>query len=291
MQQACVESVLPPTRHHHVDHCTKEMNYITINSLSEIKSVLNEQQEQSSLILFDLDNTLMETAQTLGTDQWFDKQYEQRVQCGETAAQALGNILPLYHEVQRVTSVNIIEESTPNVINELRIQGHMVIGFTARGHVLEEATRQQLKSIGINFAVAFDHKHHIQLLEESDLFFDRGVVYCGGQNKGFCLPHVLTYLRNEFSQIPDSMLFIDDKIKNVQAVVKKAQELNLQCTGFHFTRLANKLSVDASIVAEQEKTFKRKVLSNEDAKILVDSKRREIEYPGLQLLCHAAAKP
>lgn len=287
MQQESVQTLLTPIRNSRAVNGDLHQGYQEITCLKDIKLVLNS--EHSSLVLFDIDNTLIKTAQQLGSDQWFDDQLAQRKAQGQSSGEAVNNTLPLYYAVQKVTRVQLLEESTPQLINELRNDGHMVFGFTSRGYELEEATRQQLKEFGINFGLAFDETNHKIELNQHSVYFDKGIIYCNGRNKGLCLPDILEYLRVSFSQVPESMVFIDDKFSNIQAVVTMAKQLKIPCSGFHFTRLANELIVNAGIVKQQEESFKRKILSNEDASTLDVAKRREVTHPGLQLLCDSIA--
>lgn len=285
MQQASVQTVFPPLRNSSATNGGMQHDCQEIKCLEDIKLILNS--EQSSLILFDIDNTIIKTAQQLGSDQWFDNQLAHRTAQGENSAEAVKNILPLYHAVQRATPVQLIEHSTPKLINELRNDGHMVFGFTSRGHELAEATRQQLKGVGINLGLAFDETNNKTLLNQHPVYFDKGIIYCNGRNKGLCLPDILEYLRVFFSQVqaPESIVFIDDKLSNVQAVGAMANQLKIPCSGFHFTRLANELMVDAGVVKQQEESFKRKILSDSDAKTLEVAKRREVTHPWVTALC------
>ena len=66
--------------------------------------------------MFDIDNTLMEPTQTLGSDQWFYHQKEQYVLKGMTPSDALEQALSEWMSIQSVTKVKVVEPGTKDLV-------------------------------------------------------------------------------------------------------------------------------------------------------------------------------
>lgn len=157
----------------------------------------------NDIVVFDIDNTILEPAQTLGSDQWFEyllKKYDNSVD------KALGDWLA----VQRQTKVVAVESETPALIRDLQNRGMTVISLTARPAELSQASNQQLLSVGVKFK-----KIAPVVLENAT--YDFGIIFIGpGANKGVVLQQFL----KKTALFPTRILFVDDKQKNVNNMDK-----------------------------------------------------------------------
>src|SRR4051812_33940238 len=89
--------------------------------INEILGYINS----GTLVVFDLDNTVMEPVQMLGSDQWFDslvKLFDGNIE----------RAVDVWQNVQRKTEMKTVEPGTPDLIRGLRSRGLHVLALTAR---------------------------------------------------------------------------------------------------------------------------------------------------------------
>lgn len=97
-------------------------SFVFIVSLSaEIHEILNINQlksfiEEDTLILFDIDNTIMEPIQELCTDQWFCSQRKVYEEQGMILSEALEKALEEWISVLHVTKVRPVENHVSTFI-------------------------------------------------------------------------------------------------------------------------------------------------------------------------------
>lgn len=83
-------------------------NIIEIKHFNELQTYL----KPDTLIMLDVDNTLMEAVQELGQDQWFRYRLDTYISSGINKADALENALAEWEAVQFLTKVKVVEEGT-----------------------------------------------------------------------------------------------------------------------------------------------------------------------------------
>lgn len=142
--------------------------------------------DSETWVVFDLDNTVMEPAQTLGTDQWYDYMVK-KLGSDEPA-------LAVWSRVQDRTQMIPVEPTTPDLIKNLQQEHIRVFALTARPKDSIPTTITQLKSIGVEF--------------------ERVVAVGPGANKG----EVLSLEIQKASVMPAKVVFVDDKAKHVRNV-------------------------------------------------------------------------
>jgi hypothetical protein len=189
--------------------------------------------QPGSLCLFDVDETLISNRQSLGCPKWrgWVKPHLGAVQRHYPLYDAL-----TFFIAQKVPYVPC-EPSTPALIADLS-ESATVCGFTARGRTqwystevegVDRFTHDQLKRVGIDF-----HRQKLpgdlhQL--NPDYFYD-GIIF--SRNEGL-KGEVLIRLFNEISYRPGLLIFVDDRLDQVQSVEKAALELGIPFIGFWYT--------------------------------------------------------
>lgn len=206
---------------------------------------------QRPLIIFDLDNTIMEpfSEDERGSDQWFCAMLQATKQLCGNFKMAVEHIFPLYADLQQTLRVKPVEAETVQLIEELRENGITVIGLTARSFPLVNCTREQLRSIGVTFS----HRElvFIPTAFADDLVspaqFTNGIMFCGLNDKGCALKALLkvftqqTVLSDETQTPYDSLIFIDDKKSSLLSVQEAAQELGIPFIGLRYGYLDEKV--------------------------------------------------
>lgn len=170
----------------------------SFTALAEIKEVRSMSEalsgiQRTDIVVFDIDNTILEPIQTIGSDQWYEYTLEEYKKDGFDSASAQDRTAKDWALVQYATQVRPVETLTPLLIKNLQDRGVLVITLTARPNDLKPITMNQLESIGVN-------------VESTKALF------ANGQNKGVLLND---YLKAN-NLHPARLIFVDDKQKNVK---------------------------------------------------------------------------
>ncbi|HJM68665.1 MAG TPA: DUF2608 domain-containing protein [Candidatus Babeliales bacterium] len=194
---------------------------IETNNLEDILGHVTK----NSVVLFDLDNTLVQPKNTyVGSDPWFTELFKKEKDVNLALADyCLGLILV---ELQPVAN------NTIKVLNKIKKSGVPTIGFTARNFYISSITIEYLKDIGITFNgpgipkhkfVYYSHKDHPSIYQD-------GIFFCGPNEKEAVVPFFI----KEFPQKPNKIVFVDDKLKNLETVKKIVDKMGLDFVGFRY---------------------------------------------------------
>src|SRR6187200_2380590 len=73
-----------------------------------------------TLILLDIDDTLLLPTQTLGTDIWFQYRFKQNLSKGLSDSLALEKAISDWEAIRMLTDVKVVEEGTASIIEDLQ---------------------------------------------------------------------------------------------------------------------------------------------------------------------------
>lgn len=165
--------------------------------------------DAETVVIFDLDNTVLQAVQTLGTDQFFSFLVQTAESQGITGEAAKEWALDRATPIQPVTRVEAVEATTPMLIDRLQRRGITVFALTARPTAWSEGTIRQVQSLGVDFRIT---SPALENAIPGAGTSQNGVIFLAkGANKGEAL---LAFLKHT----PKKILFIDDKLSNVQSV-------------------------------------------------------------------------
>lgn len=185
-----------------------------VREIQSIEEII-EEITNKTLVIFDIDNTVLKPAtergndEWLGSDQWFYFLLK-ILQEHKRSPNALREAEQIWNRSQSYINTKPVEPSTPALIAGLQKKGVKVIALTARSHAIAPITRQQLFTNGIDFALnPLEHEGSLKIDDYAT--YERGIVYQGeGNDKGTTLVNLLEKLEIK----PQKIIFIDDKLKN-----------------------------------------------------------------------------
>ncbi|MCI0458028.1 MAG: DUF2608 domain-containing protein [Gemmataceae bacterium] len=184
-----------------------------IMSMKEIVSSIDE----TTLLVLDVDNTVIEPEGNLGSDQWWYflvAKYQQIDKMEEKKAHR--EAMDLWNKTQWLITVRAVETLTPGIIKQQQQRGVKVMGFTARTPDIAEKTLEQLQSIGVDYSNHPIHAKDFKFqLDGGSARYTKGVLFIGeGNDKGKALVQFLKTIAFNAKRI----VFVDDKEKNVESV-------------------------------------------------------------------------
>ena len=129
--------------------------------------------------------------------------------------QGFDKTLSKWLEVQKVTKVKPIEEATPSMIQRLQGQGITIMALTARPTEIANATRAQLKSVGIDLSRTAPLASSLEIEGKDEVArYEGGILFAGKNQKGAILTKFLTTTGIH----PERVVFTDDKAKHTGTV-------------------------------------------------------------------------
>ena len=109
-------------------------------------------------------------------------------------------------------SYQLCESDLPSTLSEFKKNNFEIILLTARG----DKCHQNLKDTLLKFDVYHHLNTSFSFLGSNSTSYQDGIIYCSGNHKGEILKSFLQ--QNKYH--PDQIVFVDDKPKNLEHVLK-----------------------------------------------------------------------
>lgn len=222
-----------------------------------------------TLVILDIDDTLLIPAQTLGTDVWFISRLEHHLQTKQDRFLALDRALAEWEAVRHLTDVKIVEEGTEEIIHEIQKNNVAVMGLTTQGLALATRTIVQLKSLSIDLSKTAPSDQDCYFINgPTGVLYRKGILFTSGTVKGTALT---TFLDN-IHYHPKHIVFINDKKTHLHDVEKSVESRNIPFTGLRYSYSDERVANFCKEIAEIQwthSTFGR-ILSDEEAAVLLN---------------------
>lgn len=234
---------------------------VETNSIESVKT----HADPNTLILFDIDNTLIEPVQELGTDQWFEHRIMEYKALGLPSGEAKEKALSEYVAIHSITKVKPVEKITPSFIAQLQQEGYVCMGLTSRGLSLATRTVEQLKSVGIELTQTAPSKEDFYFTNHHGVLYRAGILFASGTHKGNALVKLLHHLH----LIPEKIVFIDDKLQQLKDTQKALENDGIAFVGLRYGFLDEKVANFRKVVADIQFAHFGHILSDEEAALLI----------------------
>ena len=231
-----------------------QVTHYETNNFAKIASIYHQQatNPEKTLLVFDIDNTLLTMTQSLGGVGWWDWQYD-LLKNHPDSNQLLAKNFDELEKIQGLLFQLIKVEPTDPVVKLFLInasnEGSSLLAITARGSLFSNITLNQLQEnhfIDGNQKPLFSSKglklnnHKTSAAGPlkcaaltQDLSYQQGILYLNGTNKGQALQCILRHAETTYH----SILFVDDSARNVDAVEKAfSSQTHLQLITILFNR-------------------------------------------------------
>lgn len=249
------------------------VTFFTLSASAEIIEVkhltdLKKQLKPETLVIFDLDNTLMEPVQDLGTDHWGSYQIQKYMKQGLSKEAACKKVQFEWMAVQNITQVKPVEPSTPKLIEELQKSGYQMIGLTGRSQEMSALTTHQLDAIGVDLNKTAPNKEDVLFKSDQTLLksfpwvlYHHGTIFTARMDKG----KALFTLLDKVGCSPKRIVFADDKRSALEQVEKACQERKIPFVGLRYGFTDEKVNNFDPTAAEKQYSHFVNILSNKEA--------------------------
>jgi hypothetical protein len=229
--------------------------------------ILEHANGKKILVILDIDDTLLIPIQTLGSDVWFCdrvKEYQEKMLC---PSDALRQALIEWEGIRHLTKIQIVEEGTDKVIQEMQEKNITVMGLSTQALTLTECTSNQLKSINIDLSLKAPSKNDYYFNNPLGVLYTKGILFTSGTDKGMALFKFLDAIG--FS--PSHVIFINDKETHLKNVEKDVLERGIEFIGLRYSYCDQRVKNYDRKIAEIQWKYSTlgEILSDDKAKELM----------------------
>ncbi len=208
--------------------------------------------DADSFFIFDVDHTLIETTQIIGSAHW-EKHFMRRlIDQGWDNQEALKHSQSLWKQIQKNTDVQVVDQGILNLIAYLK----------SRDKAIVDLTFKQLESVQLHNIFSFQNPCHSFGIQP-DCYFSKGMVFCGDNPKDLGLKLLLDYVNFQ----PKKIIFVDDQKSHLYELEEMAYQAHIHYVGMHYTASTHE-KFNFEIAQIQEK-FLPKIISDDEALQLI----------------------
>lgn len=214
-----------------------------------------------TLVLCDVDNTLIESTLHLGSAQW--RKHLRNKMEGFDNTEVL--VEKFWRFVQPLIPVKPVDAQTIDVIETLKASNITVLGLTGRDPVEAEHTEDQLEEQGI---VLSNFHEGIELHTSNPALYQNSVIYAGDNTKA----EALFAFFKQTGYMPKKILFIDDRKDQIHDLEKCVEARGIAFVGIRFSGADARVKEFDPHVADLQWACLPHILSDTEAKELLYSK-------------------
>ncbi len=180
-----------------------------------------------TLVVFDIDNTLLRQNSMIGTHQWGDFLAERAVRAGIDSKIAKESQYKAFAELQPAVTVVPVESEILEILATLSKNKISHFALTARNSKLQDITIKQLQILGHDFAASFPKLRKADLMKNH---LKGGVIFSGSTPKGELLKKIIDNGQKKFTRV----IFIDDKAYNLESVEKSFTGSSIELKSYRY---------------------------------------------------------
>jgi len=223
--------------------------------------------DEDTLIIYDIDNTLIEPQQTLGSDQWFSHHFFELKKHLKNEEAALEKALSHWLAIQTLSTMKEVQEGTAQLIKKQQNENSLVMGLTTRNYAFSNCTFDQLRSLGIDLSKTAPNKKDHYFKKERMVAALKGILFTSGTHKGDAL---FAYL-DKIKYYPKKIVFINDKKSHLIPVEESCNERNIPFVGLRYGYVDEKVeNYNKHVAAIQIQHFGN-LLSDDEALALLET--------------------
>jgi len=240
---------------------------IEIQSFKQVVPYVNK----DTLLILDIDDTLLIPEQMLGCDEWFMhrlKKWEKEI----CFVDALEKTLAEWEAIRHLTKMEIVESGADKIVQSLQAQGVTVMGLTTQGLALATRTVQQLKSNHFDLAAtAPSNEDCFFTLKGHGVLYRNGILFTSGKPKG----EALFQCCEKIGYTPKRIVFVNDKESHIADLEGTAQAKGIECIGLRYGYSDAKKAAFSPEIAEFQFTHSSfdRIISDKEAKEAVQRRR------------------
>lgn len=203
---------------------------IEIEHLRDINPYIDSEE---TLLVFDIDNTLLEAEGYLGSVAWGEFLIRNVQSKNISAEKAEEVVSVVWRSVQPHINVKPVDCETGQIVRDMQARKIQLMCLTARVPEEMAYTFKQLDSIGIDVSLTAPRNEPIEISTfKRTICYDNGVLFATPLNKKS--EAFLAFL-SACNISCGNVIFVDDKRHHAKDMQDTLQREGIPCTAFHFT--------------------------------------------------------
>ena len=182
---------------------------------------------KKTLVVFDIDNTLLRQDSMIGTHQWGDYMKERAMRAGVPENEAKQYQYRVFGQLQDKLNVVPVENEVLALLKTLEDKGIKHFALTARSAILKNVTSKQVQTLKHNFSKSFPVQNDLTKIENH---LHEGIIFSGDVPKGELLKTIVENSPDEF----DHIVFVDDKLYNLESIEKSFTNNPIKLESFRY---------------------------------------------------------
>lgn len=212
--------------------------------------------DPETIVVFDIDNTLLEAEDHLGSVAWGDFIARELESKGISKEEAQEVVSIFWRTVQPHIQVKAVDGEAGQIIHEMQDQKVKVMCLTARMPQELLCTLKQLDAIGVNIQETAPVADSAEMIFNRKALYSNGILFATPFNKksevfiSFLKINKLPYKR---------VIFVDDKQSHVLDLQEALEREGIDCVAIRFAGADNRVKQFDPVAAElQWKNFQKK---------------------------------
>lgn len=190
---------------------------------------------KKTLVIFDIDNTLLRPKEEFGSHQWGDYMADRYLKSGHTESEAKTYQVQAFSRAQAFVNPILVDQNIFPLLSQLNDRDIPYLALTARSsNPLREITIKQMREVKL--LTSFDRNQpqweNLSYIED---IIQQGIVFANGISKGEVLKRILKSAKNK----PERIIFIDDRDYNVISIENAGKELGIETLAYRFSAADN----------------------------------------------------
>lgn len=193
-----------------------------VDSFAKINSIYAQAalNPKTTLLVFDIDDTLLTMTQPLGSVGWWDWQaglLKNGNDSSKLFTTDINQLIRIQNILFQLIKMEVTDENALPFIQQTIKDGATIMGLTARGKEHLSATLMQFTDNKLSFK-----QHSLNLPNfvcpqfKREVIYQEGLMFLSGEDKGQALMCILSSTQQSIQTI----IFVDDSAKNTQSVSK-----------------------------------------------------------------------
>jgi hypothetical protein len=235
-----------------------------VKDLNIVKQHLNANKENKEdiLVIFDIDDTLLEAVNFVGSTKWYDWQRGRKVfdaKGNAVSVQKHETYYCMFSTLGTLFDLGTFKLTQPDAAKIIKdINTHDLMLLTARTYNYRRATERELNLNGLDFTA----KHLLKNQQSLDftlndkkrtdrVTYQNGLVMSSGLNKGMVLKEILSRVNKTYK----SIYFVDDSRINITNMNEEWKNDTTTFNIFHYTKIDRSISKEEIAESDKSKQF------------------------------------
>jgi hypothetical protein len=224
--------------------------------------------DQETLLIVDIDDTLIFPSQNLGASSWALEQMRSLAKQGRSKQEAFEETCALWKRVLLISRMNIVEAAIPKILTQLQDQGVAILGISKLSPDFGILISDKLRSLNIDLMRTAVIGADIDVSGAKNIRYIEGSLFIGYlQDKIDALIEFLRLLPH----LPRKIVYVDSCYKHISRLSQACAALGIAYQGMWYRAADGKDDYYRSDLAHVQQKYFEAIISDEDAQKLIDA--------------------